>query len=315
MSDLPDSLRDLSNASHDLAALSDALLVVPVPRRHESVFRGAVATPLEPARVGGLSGDLSDLEPLRVWGHTEPLPDLDDGEPAGVRAVFVQADRVLGGGRIGSTLEAPSIGAGLWGTTEMRYLFNLDTYRSFDHEAATSLAKAPESPLEFPLIGPLEPAGDEVAVAVVQWTDLPFDLATDLQQQLFPELDTPASEQQDDGGESGSSESDAYVVTVHEDDGEVQFSDERSQRQVMVEVANYLVRNHDLIERVEPLPYVPAKKALLNDEPSYEGASYQYHELDGGYYIDTKYAKAGKRRELRRLAEQCGLDISFGGKW
>jgi hypothetical protein len=88
----------------------------------------------------------------------------------------------------------------------------------------------------------------------------------------------------------------------------------------MAKAVDYLVNQHDLISQIEPLPYVPGrKKALINTQPTYpdgEQEMRQPWELNGGkYYLDTHAGKEQKKRDLQRLADQCGLEIDTEGGW
>lgn len=88
-----------------------------------------------------------------------------------------------------------------------------------------------------------------------------------------------------------------------------------NQTEVMVKATNYLINEHDLIQRIS-IPWVPGrKKAIINDRPNWDHADPAYKSLDGGYFLDTKINSSGKQREIKRMATECRLDASFKGDW
>lgn len=107
-----------------------------------------------------------------------------------------------------------------------------------------------------------------------------------------------------------------YVVRVAGDDLTIAAD---GQTEAMVQTVNHLIENHDLISKIEPLPYVPGrKKAVINTEPYYPDGQQEmmhYGELSGGYYLDAHMNKAGKKRELNRLADICNVDLAYSGGW
>jgi hypothetical protein len=80
-----------------------------------------------------------------------------------------------------------------------------------------------------------------------------------------------------------------------------------------------LIENHDLISQIKPLPYIPGRrKVIINDQTIYPNEDKEMRaprELTGGYYLETHDNKQGKKREIRRLAEKCGLEVTFEGEW
>lgn len=110
-----------------------------------------------------------------------------------------------------------------------------------------------------------------------------------------------------------------YVIEIVDDtSAPATFSDD-NQSEVMAEAVNYLVEKHDLISDIEPLPYIPGRsKVLIHDQSTYpdgEKEMRQPHELTGDYYLDTHNHKAGKKRDIQRLVEKCGLEVLFKGQW
>ena len=92
-----------------------------------------------------------------------------------------------------------------------------------------------------------------------------------------------------------------------------------TQRHVMGVAVTSLIENHDLISQIKPLPYIPGRrKVIINDQTIYPNEDKEMRaprELTGGYYLETHDNKQGKKREIRRLAEKCGLEVTFEGEW
>ncbi len=112
---------------------------------------------------------------------------------------------------------------------------------------------------------------------------------------------------------------DGYIVNILEDGATIQSFSDSQQREVMAEVVDYLVAEHGLISEIEPLPYIPGrKKVIINDQRSYPDEEREMRapkELTNGYYLETHDNKKGKKREIRRLAKRCGLEVDFDGGW
>lgn len=110
-----------------------------------------------------------------------------------------------------------------------------------------------------------------------------------------------------------------YVVEVLDGDSILVRETDDTQSDLMGRVTSYLLREHDLVSKIEPLPYVPGKSKPIVDtrtERPDEGVEMRrFKELDGGYYLNTHHNADGKKRTLRRLAEKCGLDVRFSGEW
>jgi hypothetical protein len=107
-----------------------------------------------------------------------------------------------------------------------------------------------------------------------------------------------------------------WVVTFLDGGAEIAAFSSHKQDEAMIDATNYLINQHDLISKIESLPWVPGRtKAIINDEPEWEQADPQYKPLVEEYYLDTKLSKGGKKRELGRMAERCGLNVDFEGSW
>ena len=151
------------------------------------------------------------------------------------------------------------------------------------------------------------------------------EMIDDLVQEIDEEIDTDGSQSHvetvDDPPveEDESDEKDGYIVKL-KNGGETlaTFSDD-VQSDVMAGAVSYLIENYDLISEIEPLPYIPGReKAIVNDEPSSphdKDAMRLPKELSGGYHLETHDNKKGKKRTVRTLAKECGLEVSFAGEW
>ncbi|WP_144920446.1 type I restriction enzyme HsdR N-terminal domain-containing protein [Halorubrum salsamenti] len=91
-----------------------------------------------------------------------------------------------------------------------------------------------------------------------------------------------------------------------------------TQTEAMAAVVNFLISDHDLIDELSPLPFVPGEKnAMLHDQPvNPTGEEMRfYEEVGDGYYLNANLSKDAKKRQLRRFADACGVEISFDGEW
>lgn len=117
----------------------------------------------------------------------------------------------------------------------------------------------------------------------------------------------------------GNSADQGYIVKL-QNGGETldTFSDD-IQSDVMAQTVSYLIESYDLISEIEPLPYIPGReKAIINNEPSSphdEDAMRVPRELSDDYYLETHANKEGKKRTVRALAGECGLEVVFSGEW
>ncbi len=110
-----------------------------------------------------------------------------------------------------------------------------------------------------------------------------------------------------------------YVISIQNGSTTLTTCSGNDQSDVMANVANYLIEHYDLISKIKPLPYIPGrKKAIINNKPSSphdEDAMRTFRELKGGYYLDTHANKKSKKRQIKRLADKCGLEVEFEGNW
>ncbi|RAW45605.1 restriction endonuclease subunit R [Halorubrum sp. 48-1-W] len=109
----------------------------------------------------------------------------------------------------------------------------------------------------------------------------------------------------------------AYQITFFDGENELAEFSASQQADVFIEAVDYLVRNHNLISELEPLPYIPGRtRPIIHDEISFEGKEMkQPRELAGGYYLEVNLSSGQKQRELNRLVERCKISIVFNCKW
>jgi hypothetical protein len=128
------------------------------------------------------------------------------------------------------------------------------------------------------------------------------------------EDDTPLSVPETSTDASGE-----YVIKITNGDTAIATFADDNQSDVMAEAVNYLIENHDMISKIEPLPYIPGReKAIINDKPASphdDQAMRAYRELTQGYFLDTHMDKKTKKRHVRRVANKCGLEVDFEGGW
>ncbi len=117
----------------------------------------------------------------------------------------------------------------------------------------------------------------------------------------------------------GSDVAGEYIIEIQDGDKTLVVLGGDNQSDVMADAVDYLIQNHDLISRIEPLPCVPGNKnALINDQPVHpddERDMRTYRELTNGYYLFTSFNKRDKKRHIERLAYKCDLDIESKGGW
>lgn len=139
-------------------------------------------------------------------------------------------------------------------------------------------------------------------------------LLVDLESEISPA--TVDSAEDTESSESPISSTDAsktYRVELAENgDIEERFED-AVQSDLMAAVVNYLLRSHDLVSDLTPLPYIPGKKrAIIHDEPTYNGTEMaQPRELEDGQYVELNLNWDQKKREIRRMANMCGLEVTI----
>ncbi|OYR52309.1 type I restriction endonuclease [Halorubrum sp. Ea8] len=117
--------------------------------------------------------------------------------------------------------------------------------------------------------------------------------------------------------ENGTDSNASYQITVF--DGEKELAEFGASKQVdaFIEAVNYLMENHNLISKIEPLPYIPGKtRPIIHEETGFEGKQMkQPRKIAGGYYLEVNLSSGQKQRELKRLLQQYEFTIQFEGGW
>ena len=118
-------------------------------------------------------------------------------------------------------------------------------------------------------------------------------------------------------GRGSSDAADRYHVQLLNENKTLTEFAEAQQVDAFLHAVDNLVRNHDLISELRPLPYIPGRtRPIINDQTNADGkAMKQPRELSGGYYVKTNLSSIQKQRELDRMANQCGLTVEFVGSW
>ncbi|ESS07298.1 MAG: hypothetical protein A07HB70_00572, partial [uncultured archaeon A07HB70] len=109
----------------------------------------------------------------------------------------------------------------------------------------------------------------------------------------------------------------AYSVQFHANESGSPAFSAGVQGDVLVKCVNFLISNRNLISKVEPLPYIPGRtRAIIHDSAEYNDKTVKLpKELDSGYVLEANLSADQKKREIRRLADQCEISVSFGGDW
>jgi hypothetical protein len=129
---------------------------------------------------------------------------------------------------------------------------------------------------------------------------------------IEPEAPPTNVDNQDPGGSD-----ELYQIQLVDDETEIAAFEDTQQASVFLEAVDYLMRNHDLISKLESLPYVPGRtRPIINDKTNADGKEMkQPRELTGGYYLETNLSSTQKQRELCRLIELYEVSIEFEGCW
>jgi hypothetical protein len=115
------------------------------------------------------------------------------------------------------------------------------------------------------------------------------------------------------------SKSSEYVIRIKDGDETIATFSGDVQGDVMGKAVDYLVENHGLISKVEPLPYRPGRDRItIHNQTTYPDENKEMRsprELTGGYYVETHDNSKAKYERLENLAEKSGLGIEFDGAW
>lgn len=112
--------------------------------------------------------------------------------------------------------------------------------------------------------------------------------------------------------------SNKYELILYSNGEHIKRIGGKNQSKAIANAVDYLIEEHDLISEID-IPYVPGrKKAVINDQPTYangEDEMRHHKKLKQGYYLDTHYQKEDKMQRMREIANECGLEVKFGGGW
>ncbi len=168
---------------------------------------------------------------------------------------------------------------------------------------------------------------EEIGVSVpidteAQATDFVDDVISALEEQRRAIGTTRSTGESVDTPETGDTTdaTERYVIKI-QDEGEttIETITDGVQGDVMAEAVDYLIENHELISRIEPLPYVPGpKNAILSSNPIHPDGERQmraYRELAGGYYLNISLDGESKKRYIKHFVSVCNLSGTFDGNW
>ena len=107
-------------------------------------------------------------------------------------------------------------------------------------------------------------------------------------------------------------QSPSCTVELVESNEVVATFEDAVQSDLLAAVVDYLIQNYDLISAIEPLPYIPGKKrAIVSSEPTYDDTEMaQPRETEQGYYLEVNLSWEQKQREIKRMAQACGLEAT-----
>lgn len=159
------------------------------------------------------------------------------------------------------------------------------------------------------LASPAEPEAKEMIDRLIQDIESEIDDSGS--------TDSPTPEVSESVTARERSDDDLYRIQLSDGEAVLTEFEETQQASAFVGVVDYLVRNHDLISKLEPLPYIPGRtRPIIHKQTSSGGKEMkQPRELTDGHYVEVNLSSGQKQRELARLVEQCGLHVEFDGPW
>jgi hypothetical protein len=98
-------------------------------------------------------------------------------------------------------------------------------------------------------------------------------------------------------------------------DGEIVSGN--TQSDAIVAAVNHLIRDHDITNRIDVPFRAGYKNAFLHHKPEHPDGSKMERakEVSKGYYVYAKAGKEQKKKYLRKLTSEVGLDIEYRGEW
>ena len=178
-------------------------------------------------------------------------------------------------------------------------------------ELATEVANLFTGRVSEKLASPAESQAKEMIDRLIQdiESEIDEDGGTDSLEPETPpdlEIDREASDSED-------------LYRIQFADGETVLAEFEGAQQAnaFFQAVEYLIREKDLVSKLESLPYIPGRtRPIINGQTSAdEKEMKQPRELSGGYYLETNLSSTQKQRELDRLAGRCELTLEFAGNW
>ena len=105
-----------------------------------------------------------------------------------------------------------------------------------------------------------------------------------------------------------------YITRLKSNDEVVYEVTKPTQSEAMVAVAEFLIRERDLLDNVS-LPYSPGRRRSPLLGRIQDDLHGQEHEVGSGCYVDTLANRETKKRNIERLATECSLSVEFDGAW
>jgi hypothetical protein len=107
--------------------------------------------------------------------------------------------------------------------------------------------------------------------------------------------------------------SEPYSTRIIRDGDIVEVFGHSVQSQLMTSIINYLIKHHNLINNINSLPYRPSgSRPIIHSSPETDRHEMSRpKKLNNGYYIESKLRWKKKKREIKRLANRCGLEAVF----
>jgi len=147
-------------------------------------------------------------------------------------------------------------------------------------------------------------------------------LSQDIENEIDSDVDYPENPEISESteppvDEQSQSPEEDYRIELVKNGNTIDSFTGKNQVEAFVESVEYLVENHNLIEKLEPLPYIPGRtRPIIHTKKEYEGTEFlQPWELSDDYFIETNTSSDQKQRELRRLAELYEFEVEFHGDW
>lgn len=138
-------------------------------------------------------------------------------------------------------------------------------------------------------------------------------IADEIESEINPDIIEDTDNRESSPPETVESD-DVYWMELTVDGSTIQKFTNTVQSELLILTVDYLIESHGLISEIEPLPYIPGqKRAIINDEPTYDSEEMALpRELADGHYLETNLSWEQKKREVRRMAEACGVGVVAG---